>query len=104
MSYQDGRYEERIECKSVPTWVPLTEQELGELEKFSSGVPTFDEMVAQSLLRDPPYAPGTEFPGFISVTPSPPPLPDVPAPAAAVVLLTGAAFIAALIAGSRRTR
>lgn len=46
MSTADGHYVERQVCHTVQEWVPVTPQEAQQLEEFSSGVPTYEQIVA----------------------------------------------------------
>lgn len=107
MSYQDGRYENRVECTTTPVWVPLTDGEWRELEEFSSGVPTFDDMVATAVGSTPggPYIPPVGLPGVVGPRGNVPPTNEVPLPPAGGVFLLGALLAAiAFTFGRRRQR
>jgi hypothetical protein len=96
MSYAEGKYEDRVECKTTSVWVPLDDNGWKQLERFSSGVPTFDDMLAASLTDtgEAPYIPPLELPG-VSISGGQPAPSEVPLPPAAGVFILGA-IIAAL--------
>ncbi len=82
MSQAEGEYTERLECKTVREWVPVREEEWNKLEEFSSGVPSFEEIMQEAGLTA-PWAEQVTLPGFVTggrLVPVDPPA-EVPLPA-----------------------